>query len=229
MTIAIELIDVCKSFVLHHQDKTEIDVLNNISLQVKRGECVVLKGASGAGKSSLLKCLHGNYLSNHGSINFHFNKTSVDMVVATDAQKIDLRENYISYVSQFLRVVPRVSTLNIVAEPLLLSGIDQPRAHQQAGELLTRLNIPEKLWSLSPLTFSGGEQQRVNIAHGFIRKTPFMLLDEPTASLDVNNRNVVIELIHEAKTQGAAIIGIFHDEDVRDQVADRLISFDDGV
>ncbi|MFA9209028.1 MAG: ATP-binding cassette domain-containing protein, partial [Yersinia sp. (in: enterobacteria)] len=127
------------------------------------------------------------------------------------------------YVSQFLRVVPRVPTLDVVAEPLLALGTPVTDARDRAANLLSRLNIPERLWSLSPTTFSGGEQQRVNIARGFIKDYPILLLDEPTASLDSTNSAAVVSLIDEAKQRGAAIIGIFHDEAVRNHVSDRLL------
>ena len=131
--------------------------------------------------------------------------------------------NTLGYVSQFLRVVPRVATLDVVAEPLRAVGVDQDTAYARARDLLGRLNIPETLWGLSPTTFSGGEQQRVNIARGFAHTYPALLLDEPTASLDATNRETVLSLIEEAKAGGAAIIGIFHDAPARDRVADREI------
>lgn len=129
----------------------------------------------------------------------------------------------LGHVSQFLRVVPRVPTLEVVAEPLLRLGVAPDAARVRAAELLARLNIPERLWTLSPTTFSGGEQQRVNIARGFAHDYPALLLDEPTASLDAQNREVVLRLIDEAKARGAAILGIFHDEGARDRVCDRLV------
>jgi alpha-D-ribose 1-methylphosphonate 5-triphosphate synthase subunit PhnL len=136
---------------------------------------------------------------------------------------IALRRGTLGYVSQFLRVVPRVPTLEVVAEPLLILGVARHVAFERARVLLAQLNIPERLWSLSPTTFSGGEQQRVNIARGFIHDWPVMLLDEPTASLDAVNRAVVLKLIGQAKTRGAAILGIFHDEAARAAVCDRLV------
>ena len=102
-----------------------------------------------------------------------------------------VRRDTIGYVSQFLRTVPRVSALDVVAEPLVARGVDRDAARDRARELLARLNLPERLWALPPATFSGGEQQRVNIARGFITDHPILLLDEPTASLDANNREVV--------------------------------------
>jgi alpha-D-ribose 1-methylphosphonate 5-triphosphate synthase subunit PhnL len=129
----------------------------------------------------------------------------------------------IGYGSQFLRAVPRVATLDVVAEPLIANGVARPEARDKAGALLRRLNIPERLWALPPSTFSGGEQQRVNIARGFISDLPILLLDEPTASLDAANRAVVVELINEKKCRGVAMVAIVHDDEIRHLIADRIV------
>ena len=144
------------------------------------------------------------------------------MAQATARQIIAIRRDTVGWVSQFLRVIPRVPTLEIVMQPLLERGVERAFCEKRARELLSRLNVPERLWSLAPSTFSGGEQQRVNIARGFIADYPVLLLDEPTASLDSVNRDAVVGLIEQARARGAAIVGIFHDEAVRDRVADRL-------
>jgi alpha-D-ribose 1-methylphosphonate 5-triphosphate synthase subunit PhnL len=215
----IEIRDVAKSFTLHNQGGTVIPVMRGATLSVRPGECVALVGASGAGKSTLMRMVWGNYLAAAGSIRVG----DLDVAAAEPRQIIALRRHTLGYVSQFLRVVPRVPTLDVVAEPLLTLGVDVQTARARAGLLLSRLNIPERLWGLSPTTFSGGEQQRVNIARGFAHACPALLLDEPTASLDVANREVVLTLIEEAKARGAAILGIFHDEAARDRVCDRLV------
>lgn len=189
------------------------------ALTVASGECVGLIGNSGAGKSTLMRMVWGNYLAASGSIRVG----EVDVASAEPRQIIRLRRDTLGYVSQFLRVVPRVPTLDVVAEPLLNLGVQADQARNRAAALLSRLNIPERLWSLSPTTFSGGEQQRVNIARGFAHAYPALLLDEPTASLDAANREVVLTLIEEAKARGAAILGIFHDEAARDRVCDRVV------
>jgi alpha-D-ribose 1-methylphosphonate 5-triphosphate synthase subunit PhnL len=207
----IEIKNVSKSFTLHNQSATSINVMRDANLVVKAGKCVALTGNSGSGKSTLMRMIYGNYLTQEGEILIN----GVDI--------IELRKSTLGYVSQFLRVVPRVSTLNVVAEPLLKIGVDAKTAQARAQELLTRLRIPQNLWQLSPLTFSGGEQQRVNIARGFAHEYPAMLLDEPTASLDAKNRETVLSLIEDAKARGAAIIGIFHDEAARDRVCDQQI------
>ena len=215
----IELQDVSKSFTLHNQGSAVIPVMEGASLSVARGECVGLIGASGAGKSTLMRLIYGNYLAASGSILVD----GVDVAQAEPREVLTLRRETLGYVSQFLRVVPRVPTLDVVAEPLLAVGCPIDAARARAAELLEKLNIPERLWGLSPTTFSGGEQQRVNIARGFAHDYPALLLDEPTASLDATNRATVLGLISEAKARGAAIIGIFHDESAREQVCDRFI------
>jgi len=215
----ISLKDVSKTFTLHNQGGAVIEVINNVSFDVSPGECVALTGASGAGKSTLMRMIYGNYLTQSGSITIG----DVDVVQAQPRDVIALRREVLGYVSQFLRVVPRVPTLEVVAEPLRALGVSEEAAQARAEHLLVKLNIPKPLWSLSPTTFSGGEQQRVNIARGFAHEYPAMLLDEPTASLDAANREVVLGLIEDAKARGAAIIGIFHDEAARARVCDREI------
>lgn len=216
----IELENVSKTFTLHNQGSAVIEVISNVSFAVAPGECVALTGTSGAGKSTLMRMIYGNYLTQTGEIRID----GLDIVQAKPRDIIKLRRDVLGYVSQFLRVVPRVATLDVVAEPLRALAVPADEAQARAKVLLTQLNIPEKLWSLSPTTFSGGEQQRVNIARGFAHTYPAMLLDEPTASLDAANREVVLSLIEDAKARGAAIIGIFHDEAARNRVCDREIN-----
>jgi alpha-D-ribose 1-methylphosphonate 5-triphosphate synthase subunit PhnL len=215
----IHIENLSKSFTLHNQGGAVIPVMVGAALTVRPGECVGLTGPSGAGKSTLMRMVWGNYLAAGGSLLVG----GLDVASATPRQIIALRRETLGYVSQFLRVVPRVPTLDVVAEPLLALGTPQPQARDRAAHLLRRLNIPERLWSLSPTTFSGGEQQRVNIARGFAHPYPALLLDEPTASLDAANRAVVLDLIGEAKGREAAILGIFHDEGARAAVCDRLV------
>ena len=215
----IELKNVSKTFTLHNQGSAVIEVISNVSFSVAAGECVALTGVSGAGKSTLMRMIYGNYLTQSGEIHIG----NIDLVRAEPREVIKLRRDVLGYVSQFLRVVPRVPTLDVVAEPLRSLGASEGDAKASAAALLHELNIPQRLWPLSPTTFSGGEQQRVNIARGFAYNYPAMLLDEPTASLDAANREVVLSLIERAKARGSALIGIFHDEAARDRVCDREI------
>jgi alpha-D-ribose 1-methylphosphonate 5-triphosphate synthase subunit PhnL len=212
---------LAKRFVLHNQGGAEIRVLRDLDLVVSRGECVALVGPSGIGKSTILRCLYGNYLASAGSLLVRQGDGAVDLATAPPRMILDLRRKTIGYVSQFLRVIPRVPAIDIVAEPLIALGDSETSAHRRAADLLARLRIPEALWPLAPATFSGGEQQRVNIARGFIVDFPVLLLDEPTAALDDMNRQTVVDMIRERKQDGAAIVGIFHDDAVRDAVADR--------
>lgn len=222
MTTMISVTGLSKNFVLHTQGGAVIPVFENLSLEISAGECVCLHGPSGSGKSTLLRSLYANYKPSAGAINVAHEGQWIDLTTAEPYKIVEVRRQTIGYVSQFLRVIPRVSALDVVAEPARLHGLSAEAAEEKARALLTRLNIPQRLFSIAPATFSGGEQQRVNIARGFVRDYPILLLDEPTASLDAVNRQVVIELILEAKARGVAVVGIFHDSEVRDAVADRL-------
>jgi alpha-D-ribose 1-methylphosphonate 5-triphosphate synthase subunit PhnL len=215
--------NLAKAFTLHNQGGVHLPVLADVDLAVAAGECIVLTGASGAGKSSLMRAIYANYTATAGQVLVRHGGDWVDMASASPREILAVRRTTLGYVSQFLRVIPRVPALDIVAEPLVADGLDPAEARGKAGEMLARLNLPQRLWSLPPATFSGGEQQRVNIAHGFIRPYPILLLDEPTASLDAENRAVVVALINEARARGAALVGIFHDADVRQQVATRTV------
>lgn len=223
MSTPLVVSEVTKSFTMHLRGGMRLPVIANVSFSVKTGECVVLGGPSGAGKSSILKMLFGNYSVDEGQILIQHDGHLVDLAKAAPRTILDVRRRSIGYVSQFLRVVPRVSALDIVAEPLTARGVSLEAARKRAAELLEALNLPHELWALPPATFSGGEQQRVNIARGFITDHPILLLDEPTASLDAKNRQVVIGMIAEKKRAGVGLLGIFHDEEVRDAVADRII------
>lgn len=214
-----------KDFVLHTQGGIRIPVLDEVSFELSRGDCLVLDGPSGAGKSTLLRCLYANYLASSGAIHVRdaAGAAMIDITRTTPQTIVELRRTTLSYVSQFLRVIPRVGALDVIAEPLVALGEARNTARDRAATLLARLNLPERLWHLPPATFSGGEQQRVNIARGFITDKPVLLLDEPTASLDAANRQVVIALIREACARGTAVVGIFHDTEVRDAVATRRL------
>ncbi len=222
MNTMIDVQGLSKTFSLHNQGGMALQVLDNIDLSVEKATCTVLHGDSGAGKSTLLRTLYANYLPSKGAVNICHQGEMVDLAKANTRELMELRRNTLGYVSQFLRVIPRVSTLDVVKQPLKERGIDDQSAELRAIELLTKLNIHPRLWGLAPGTFSGGEQQRVNIARGFIHPYPILLLDEPTASLDRKNSAVVVELIEQALEQGSTVVGIFHDSAIRETVADSI-------
>lgn len=221
MTVVLEAANLSKTFTLHGRGGLVLPVFAGIDLQVRAGECLALTGRSGSGKSSLLRCLYGNYGASTGEVRIQHGGNWMNLSAAPPREVIAVRRHTLGYVSQFLRVIPRVSALDIVAEPLRRLGKSAVEARASAAEWLARLNLHERLWQLPPATFSGGEQQRVNIAHGLVAGHPVLLLDEPTASLDAENRRVVVELIHAARARGAAVVGIFHDDEVRSAVASR--------
>jgi alpha-D-ribose 1-methylphosphonate 5-triphosphate synthase subunit PhnL len=222
MLPVLRVAGLTKSFVMHAQGDLALRVLENVDLSVSPGECLALVGPSGAGKSTLLRSLYGNYRPQSGSIRIRHRDDWVELVDAEPRTVLDVRRQTLGFVSQFLRVIPRVATVDVVAEPMLRLGAPLGQARGRAQFLLSLLGIPERLWSLPPATFSGGEQQRVNIARSLIADYPVLLLDEPTASLDVANRDGVIDLIRQRRDAGAAIVGIFHDIAVREALATRL-------
>ena len=224
MPVMIQIEDVAKTFILHQQDSVRLPVFLDLNLVVRQGQCAVLAGSSGCGKSTLMRMVYGNYRCDRGYILLRHDDELIDVAGAKPQQVLHMRRRTMGYVSQFLRAIPRVPAIDVVAEPMIALGAERAEALSSAGRLLARLQIPERLWDLPPATFSGGEQQRVNIARGFIAPYPILLLDEPTASLDAANRTTVIELILEARERGAAILGIFHDQKVRDAVATSLFN-----
>ncbi|MFO7859115.1 MAG: phosphonate C-P lyase system protein PhnL [Ectothiorhodospiraceae bacterium] len=213
--------DLHKGFTLHLREGLQLPVLAGVSLAVRAGECLALTGPSGTGKSTLLRCLYGNYRAQAGSIQVRHRGERLDLARASAREVLAVRRETLGYISQFLRAVPRVATLDLVAEPLVVRGIRPVDARARAADMLTRLHLPQALWSVPPDTFSGGEQQRVNVARGLIGGFPILLLDEPTASLDPDNKAAVLACVQEAKQSGTAVIGIFHDTDAREALCDR--------
>lgn len=236
----LSLEGVAKQFTLHHQHGAVLRVLEDVNLNIHPGECVVLDGPSGMGKSTLLKLIYANYRTSAGRIRlFPGTPRELDLTSAEPRALIGVRHETMGYVSQFLRVIPRIAALDIVAEPLLRRA--EPDGHDalerafapdseslrgaraEAGRWLHRLGIGRQLWSLPPATFSGGEQQRINVARSLIKPRPLLLLDEPTASLDAANTEVVLEMINESRSRGAAIIAVFHDSAISERVATRRV------
>lgn len=214
---------LAKTFTLHLRGGVALRVLDGFSLDVGRGECIVLRAPSGTGKSTILRCVAGNYRIEGGRVLIRGNHELVDVGQAMPRDLIALRRHVIGHVSQFLRVIPRVSALDIVAEPLIDRGAGVEEARSKAGAMLARLGIPARMWALPPATFSGGEQQRINIARVLVVGYPILLLDEPTASLDDVNRGIVLEMINEARRAGAAILAVLHDTGDRDIIATRTV------
>jgi alpha-D-ribose 1-methylphosphonate 5-triphosphate synthase subunit PhnL len=219
----LEVQALAKSFTMHLRDGIRLPVVNEVSFVLRAGHCTVLGGPSGVGKSSILKMLYGNYSVDSGHVFIKHRQSIIDLAQADPRTVLEVRRETLGYVSQFLRTVPRVSALDVVAEPLVARGVNVETARQKAAELLEQLNMPKALWQLPPATFSGGEQQRVNIARGFITDHAVLLLDEPTASLDAANRAVVVDMIAQKKREGVALLGIFHDLEVRQAVSDLII------
>ncbi|MDR3135131.1 MAG: phosphonate C-P lyase system protein PhnL [Deltaproteobacteria bacterium] len=218
----VKVSSLSKTFTLHLSGPAVLTALEGVSLSVGKGKCLGIAGPSGAGKSSLLRLIYGNYLITEGEIYIRDGSEIVALSQASPRRILALRQRAISYVSQFLRVIPRVSALGVVAEPLLARGVPSDEARGMAAAILGRLRVPSRLQNLPPATFSGGERQRVNIARGLVWPSPILLLDEPTASLDPANKNVALDLILEAKDRGAAIIGVFHDREAMAAVSDDI-------
>jgi alpha-D-ribose 1-methylphosphonate 5-triphosphate synthase subunit PhnL len=215
---------LCKTFTLHLRGGVNLPVLDGTDVSAAAGECVGLLGPSGVGKSTLLRCLYGNYRPQAGCIEVWHEGGTVELLGASAPLLLAVRRRTIGYVSQFLRVIPRIGTLDLVIERALAFGLQEAQAKARAADMLHSLNLPERLWPLPPATFSGGEQQRVNLARVLVADYPILLLDEPTAALDPDNRDAVIALIRQRIKAGAAAIGIFHDIEARRRLIDRGVT-----
>jgi alpha-D-ribose 1-methylphosphonate 5-triphosphate synthase subunit PhnL len=218
-----------KSFTMHILQGKIIEALVDVNFVVNKGEIIGLTGKSGSGKSSLMKCIYRTYLSDGGKINYHSNTGVVDLIVLNDYEILHLRKTEINYCSQFLSVIPRVSALQVVAQPLLKKGLMAEIANEKAMKILQSLGLPEPLWAGFPITFSGGEQQRINVARAIIDPPKLLLIDEPTASLDPVTKDVVIEMLLELKQLGTTIICISHDTDTLDKLVNRRIHLEKGI
>lgn len=214
-----------KQFTLHSRGGTLVEGFRDVSFTLNNGQLLALSGPSGAGKSSILKTIFRTYLADNGEILFRRGDDSVvDMASCPESRILELRRREIGFVTQFLKILPRISALDGVAHPLIEIGVKEEEAREQARIMLTRLGIREELFNLSPLTFSGGEQQRVNIARGIIAPKDLILLDEPTASLDEKSSDIVLSLLESLKEKGIALVAIFHDQRKIDRVADKAIA-----
>lgn len=228
--ILLKVRNLEKRFLMYILRDKQIDALNGVSFDIKKGEIVGLTGISGSGKSTLMKCIYRTYLASSGEIWYHSLRLgNVNLVEADDHTIIDLRRNEITYCSQFLQVIPRVSAVDVVAGSCVRQAEDWPEAREKARQLLDDLGLPEELWDAFPSTFSGGEQQRINVARAIIGTPRFLLIDEPTASLDQKTKDVVINKILQLKEQGTAILCISHDEYTLKHMVDRRIHLQHGI
>ena len=222
MTQVLEINKLTKGFSLHHLEK-DIPAFEDITFSVAAGEFVLLKGANGAGKSTLLRTLYRSYLPLAGEIRFHSSHGVSDLARAADVDVAHLRRSEIGFVTQFLTARPRVSAEAIVAEPLRLAGWKQEAALDEARKALETFGVKKDLWAAYPTTFSGGEQQKVNLARALILPQKLLMLDEPTASLDANARAALVARLQELKGQGTAMIGVFHHPDDVLHLIDRIV------
>jgi alpha-D-ribose 1-methylphosphonate 5-triphosphate synthase subunit PhnL len=223
----ISVENLSKSFILHILGEKRIEACRDVSFSVSQGGFLGLSGPSGAGKSTVLKCIYRTYLPGGGEV-WYDSATSgrVNLAALPDREVIDIRTREMGYVSQFLKVIPRVSALDVVMEPILARNrVTRDEARQRAGGLLERLRIPSHLFDAYPATFSGGEQQRINIAHAVSWKPRLLLLDEPTASLDRDSVGVVLEILKELRQEGTTMIGIFHDTELMETGTDSVFRF----
>lgn len=222
-TPRLRAIAYSKYFRLHEQGKT-IPASHDVNFDVYDGKLTALVGPTGVGKSSVLKGVFRSYVPVAGQLIYRTkNNEEVDLAIADDHKILALRKTEISFVTQFLHSLPRQATEDVVAQPLIHQGVDRAQALNSAREMLSAMKLPERLWSISPATFSGGEKQRVNLARGFVSKPKLLLLDEPTASLDKKTAECIIELIEGLKIDGVAMLAIFHDPQVVKRLADLVV------
>jgi len=226
----LKLKNLSKSFIVHTLAGKVINGCQRVSFNVGPGELLGLAGPSGSGKSSILKCIYRTYIPTSGTVNYVSEEFGpVDLAQASEHTIVRLRFREMGYVTQFLKVLPRVPAVDVVAEPLLWRGFPLEQARKRAVDMLECLRIPRALFDASPVTFSGGEQQRVNVARAVIARPRLLLLDEPTASLDRQSVSIIVDMLHKLKKEGCAMIGIFHDRNLMESVADRIYEMSPGA
>jgi alpha-D-ribose 1-methylphosphonate 5-triphosphate synthase subunit PhnL len=225
----LEILDLQKHFELHILNEKEIEALRQVSFDVEEGESVALTGKSGSGKSTLMKCLHRTYLATSGKILYRNGHGEIiDLATASEHEVLKVRKTEMTYCSQFLQVIPRVPAIDVVAAGLVARKRPLEEARRAASECFERLSLPRELWDAYPATFSGGEQQRVNIARAMISKPRLLLVDEPTASLDLKTKDAVIDMLIDLKAAGTSIILISHDEHTLSRMSDRSLHLENG-
>ena len=224
----LEIQNLSKKFYLHEQER-QIKSCQNINFAVEKGGFIGIVGTSGAGKSTVLRCIYRTYLATSGSVwydSLAFGK--IDLVKAKEREIIQLRKAEIGYVSQFLSILPRTSARNYVINGAQEAGFSYAEASQKAEEMLRYFKLGENLWDLYPNTFSGGEKLRLNLAHAMVKAPRLLLLDEPTASLDNNTKILVKELLMKMKAEGTSMVGIFHDLEFMDGLCDKVFNISEG-
>jgi len=224
----LEVNDLSKVFNLHILNNKKIEALTDINFTMQEGEIIGLTGKSGSGKSSLMKCIYRTYLASTGEIIYTSKDGGLDLVKADDHRVIELRKTEINYCSQFLSVIPRVTAVDVVCENLFRIEKDKQVARDKAKQMLEELALPGELFDAFPVTFSGGEQQRINVARAIIASPRFLLIDEPTASLDARTKDVVIDMILGLKQNGTSVLCISHDEYTLERLCDRRIDLQFG-
>jgi alpha-D-ribose 1-methylphosphonate 5-triphosphate synthase subunit PhnL len=217
----LEVRDLSKDFVVHSRGGAALPGFSGVSFGVEAGSLLAITGPSGIGKSSLLKCVCRTYIPSSGQILYRTkNRGTLDLASAGDWEILDLRKDEIGYVSQFFRVMPRLSALDILMEPLAVRGSSPGEARERAEGLLSRAGLGKALWDMYPATFSGGEKQRLNILRALIAGPRLLLLDEPTASLDRAHKERIMGMILDLKAEGTAMVAVFHDRDALRALAD---------
>jgi len=225
----LEIDGLSKQFQLHDQNAL-IPSCARVDLAVHAGELTALVGPTGAGKSSVLKAIYRTYLPSSGRILYRdANGAITDLALASEHRMLELRRQDLGFVTQFLHCLPRKSAMEVVAEPLAMRGTSRELAAERACELLDLLNVPERLWRVPPATFSGGEKQRVNLARGLIARPRLLLPDEPTASLDPATTDRVVDLLNAIKAEGVGMLAIFHDPQLVERLADRVVTLSSPV
>lgn len=229
MSNTIEVKGLCKKFTMHILNDKVIEALHDLDFHIKEGEVVGLAGKSGAGKSTLIKCIYRTCIPSQGEIIYNSKKFGkIDLAKADDYEVLALRKSEITYCSQFLSVIPRVTANDVVAGSLVSKGESWEKAREITKEYLSKLGLDEELWDAYPSTFSGGEQQRINVARAIISKPNFLLIDEPTASLDQKTKDIVIGMVLDLKKQGTSVLCITHDPYTMEHIADRVIELKNG-
>jgi alpha-D-ribose 1-methylphosphonate 5-triphosphate synthase subunit PhnL len=227
--VVLEVTALAKHFILHNVDGRQVEALRGVDLTVRAGEHVALAGSSGAGKSSLLKCIHRTYIPSSGEVVlFQSDGTGLHLGGLADHEMVALRGTELGYVSQFLRSQPRRTPLEIVARAATQRGMGRSDAIEAAADSLSRLRLDEALWDVHASVLSGGERQRVNLAAGTVSPPRLLLLDEPVSALDPINRDAALDLIAGLTESGVAVLSVFHDLEAMERLATRVVVMADG-